>query len=647
MSDMLKAEYASVAYLKEKVFFTEDMKPSRLLGPEMRHALLYELNSCIENAFNGHVRAGDQVATVVVERENVSITVILLSKQRQSRRHHLVPALDSFSVKEISCGLLDDNVEANNSRSRGGKSCILNGTWVDTYHGNSSPVPHRAPVHIDSSTEGHCVSVCFQAIVLCRVFLPVHLPVECHTGQTDPSRRKNVFFYRMLLNSVSIYVVTCVGRYFNTGRSDGSEATRATSPPRKRGRGQISQAECASIMIAGYKSFLVLMLSIVVIGNIPDLRASPLQGNQEDFPGGDRRKQEFIKAFEASLLRLFGLKSRPLPGSGVGVPKYMVDLYSEQLKDPSAIHKQTGSADRGLGDANTVRSFDHSELKSTSDCGKDQCFGIWFNVTSIPSEEILTASEIRLYVENVFGDDEKSLPRYRIELHEVMTPARKNRGSISRLIDIKHVRARNSTWVSLDAHPAVLKWNQRPNSNHGLEIRVVSTNKKHSVSPLKHVRLRRSADMEESQWDVQKPILVTFSDDGRDKKIRTKRAGRGKSRKKRPRRKKRPTKKSQCRRHPLYVDFSKVGWKDWIVAPAGYQAYYCKGECPFPLASHLNSTNHAIVQTLVNSVDPSAVPKACCVPTELSPISMLYLDEYGKVVLKNYQDMVVEGCGCR
>jgi bone morphogenetic protein 2/4 len=48
----------------------------------------------------------------------------------------------------------------------------------------------------------------------------------------------------------------------------------------------------------------------------------------------------------------------------------------------------------------------------------------------------------------------------------------------------------------------------------------------------------------------------------------------------------------------------------------------------------------------MNSVDPK-VPNVCCVPTTLTPISMLYMDEYEKVVLKNYQDMVVEGCGCR
>lgn len=114
-----------------------------------------------------------------------------------------------------------------------------------------------------------------------------------------------------------------------------------------------------------------------------------------------------------------------------------------------------------------------------------------------------------------------------------------------------------------------------------------------------------------------------------------------------PKQPKHGQRRTSCKRHRLYVDFSEVGWHDWIVAPPGYDAHFCYGECPFPLADHLNGTNHAIVQTLVNSVNPSAVPKPCCVPTELSPISMLYLDEYDKVVLKNYENMVVEGCGCR
>ena len=110
---------------------------------------------------------------------------------------------------------------------------------------------------------------------------------------------------------------------------------------------------------------------------------------------------------------------------------------------------------------------------------------------------------------------------------------------------------------------------------------------------------------------------------------------------------KRKGRKNICHRDTLYVDFSEVGWNDWIVAPLGYQAFYCTGECPYLLNDNHNATNHAIVQNLVNSFTPNKVQKACCVPTELSSISILYVDEHGKVVLKNYQDMVVESCGCR
>ena len=142
--------------------------------------------------------------------------------------------------------------------------------------------------------------------------------------------------------------------------------------------------------------------------------------------------------------------------------------------------------------------------------------------------------------------------------------------------------------------------------------------------------------------------LVVYSEDEKHRNQRIKRAANYR----RPNRQRKRTKKkkghwSHCKRHSLYVDFAEVGWNDWIVAPPGYDAHFCHGECIFPLADHLNATNHAIVQTMVNSMNPSAVPRACCVPTELSPISMLYLDEYEKVVLKNYENMVVEGCGCR
>ncbi|XP_063281458.1 growth/differentiation factor 5 [Pelobates fuscus] len=112
---------------------------------------------------------------------------------------------------------------------------------------------------------------------------------------------------------------------------------------------------------------------------------------------------------------------------------------------------------------------------------------------------------------------------------------------------------------------------------------------------------------------------------------------------------KRPNKnsKTRCSKKPLHVNFKDMGWDDWIIAPLEYEAYHCEGVCEFPLRSHLEPTNHAVIQTLMNSMDPETTPPTCCVPTRLSPISILYIDSANNVVYKQYEDMVVESCGCR
>nr|XP_046245672.1 bone morphogenetic protein 16 [Scatophagus argus] len=214
-----------------------------------------------------------------------------------------------------------------------------------------------------------------------------------------------------------------------------------------------------------------------------------------------------------------------------------------------------------------------------------------------------------------------------------------------------------------------------------------------------HLRVCRSVDQDEHSWAQERPLLVTYSHDGHGEPLvkhgrRTPSVGQRMRGKKGTKERARSSSKglnrdqtygrakkmgytvpgwehekgwnergrvkrnggraaklkrlsrNRCRRHPLYVDFNDVGWHKWIIAPSGYDAFFCLGECRFPLADHMNSSSHAMVQTLVNSVN-GAVPRACCVPTSLSPIALLYLDPQDRVVLKNYQDMVVEGCGCR
>nr|CAD7411464.1 unnamed protein product [Timema cristinae] len=88
-----------------------------------------------------------------------------------------------------------------------------------------------------------------------------------------------------------------------------------------------------------------------------------------------------------------------------------------------------------------------------------------------------------------------------------------------------------------------------------------------------------------------------------------------------------------CQIQTLYVSFKDLEWQDWIIAPEGYHAFYCSGECNFPLNAHMNATNHAIVQTLVHLMNPQTVPKPCCAPTKLSSISVLYFVDDNNVVL--------------
>lgn len=284
---------------------------------------------------------------------------------------------------------------------------------------------------------------------------------------------------------------------------------------------------------------------------------------------------------------------------------------------------------------------EHMERVHELDDGEATPLRFLFNLSSIPEDELLSSAELRLYRQQIDEALADSLSvqqgLHRINVYEVLKPPRPGQ-LITQLLDTRLVRHNASRWESFDVSPAVLRWTRERLPNYGLAIEVQHLNQtpRHQG---RHVRISRSLHQEPGEdWEQLRPLLVTFGHDGKGHPLtrRTKRSPKQRGRKR----------NRNCRRHALYVDFSDVGWNDWIVAPPGYQAYYCHGECPFPLADHLNSTNHAIVQTLVNSVN-SNIPKACCVPTELSAISMLYLDEHDKVVLKNYQEMVVEGCGCR
>nr|XP_046265281.1 inhibin subunit beta Ab [Scatophagus argus] len=105
-----------------------------------------------------------------------------------------------------------------------------------------------------------------------------------------------------------------------------------------------------------------------------------------------------------------------------------------------------------------------------------------------------------------------------------------------------------------------------------------------------------------------------------------------------------------CCKRQFYVNFRDIGWNDWIIAPSGYHANYCEGDCPNHMAS-ISGSSLSFHSTVINhyrmrGYNPFQNIKSCCVPTRLRAMSMLYYNEEQKIIKKDIQNMIVEECGC-
>ena len=101
----------------------------------------------------------------------------------------------------------------------------------------------------------------------------------------------------------------------------------------------------------------------------------------------------------------------------------------------------------------------------------------------------------------------------------------------------------------------------------------------------------------------------------------------------------------------LKVEFDDIGYKN-IIAPKHFNAFQCSGKCLYPLGAHSKANNHAQIQALMNSLygeNERYVNHVCCVPTKLNQVKVLYVDPSSpeSIILRSFDDMVVEECGCR
>ncbi|OWK58383.1 Bone morphogenetic protein 6 [Lonchura striata] len=306
-----------------------------------------------------------------------------------------------------------------------------------------------------------------------------------------------------------------------------------------------------------------------------------------------------------------------------------------------------------------------------------------FNLSQIPEGEAVTAAEFRIYKDCVVGSFKNQTflisiyqvlqehqnrngqhlyhlefiileqkPGERTQPHSLI-PTLLCRASDLFLLDTRAVWASEEGWLEFDVTATSNMWVMNPQHNMGLQLSVV-TRDGFSVNPREAGLVGR-----DGPYDKQ-PFMVAFFKVS-EVHLRTTRSATSR-RRQQSRNRSTQTQdvsrvssvtdynssdlKTACRKHELYVSFQDLGWQDWIIAPKGYAANYCDGECSFPLNAHMNATNHAIVQTLVHLMNPDYVPKPCCAPTKLNAISVLYFDDNSNVILKKYRNMVVRACGC-
>ncbi|XP_062064682.1 bone morphogenetic protein 10 [Lepus europaeus] len=368
-----------------------------------------------------------------------------------------------------------------------------------------------------------------------------------------------------------------------------------------------------------------------------------------------------LQSMKDEFLKTLNLSDIPTQESAkVDPPEYMLELYNKFATDRTS-----------MPSANIIRSFKNEDLFSQpASFNGLRKYPLLFNV-SIPHHEEVIMAELRLYTlvqrDRLIYDgvDRK------ITIFEVLDSEGDNNGERSLLVLVSgEIYGTNSEWETFDVTDAIRRWQKSSSSTHQLEVHIESRhNEAEDIS-------RGQLEIDTSAQNKHDPLLVVFSDDQSSDKERKEELnemiaheqlleldnvdgfsrGPGEEALLQMRsniiydstaRIRRNAKGNYCKRTPLYIDFKEIGWDSWIIAPPGYEAYECRGVCNYPLAEHLTPTKHAIIQALVHLKNSQKASKACCVPTKLEPISILYLDK-GVVTYKfKYEGMAVSECGCR
>lgn len=101
-----------------------------------------------------------------------------------------------------------------------------------------------------------------------------------------------------------------------------------------------------------------------------------------------------------------------------------------------------------------------------------------------------------------------------------------------------------------------------------------------------------------------------------------------------------------CCKQRFYVSFKELGWDDWIIAPQGYYANYCRGDCGHHRGPEAYATYHTHVLEEVRKTHHLSGMQPCCAPLKFSSMSLIYYGPDSNIIKRDLPKMVVDECGC-
>ncbi|KAJ7987652.1 hypothetical protein DPEC_G00328700 [Dallia pectoralis] len=356
----------------------------------------------------------------------------------------------------------------------------------------------------------------------------------------------------------------------------------------------------------------------------------------------DTRLQSFLGNMKEDFLRKLNLSDVPQEHRKISPPAFMIELYNKYAFDQSVMPR-----------SDVIRSFTVQDAGCSERNGTKSKHRMLFNVT-VPNHEEVTKAELRLFTRSDNGTTSDPGTGASIKVYHVEYRGEK---ATLQLTDGKEVTGTNRTWEAFDVTAAIRK---RVKSGCWVsEFEVVVDGR--DCGPPRGA----CVDVSAAAGNGTSAALIVFSDDlgSRKREVRkevremmaheqeTVFSGGAEQRSHNteipvdlhPRRRREADPK-YCQRIPMRVNFREIGW-NWVLAPAEYDAYECRGVCLYPLTHE--TSKHALIQALVNLKHPKKVNMVCCVPTKLDPITIMYM-ENGVIIMRElYEEMKVAACGCK